>query len=264
MALRLIISPAKKLVPSPDWVPRGQPPFLDEARQLTAALRAMGRDELQKLWSTSDALTATAMGHLATWAPRGSDAAVMSYQGIQYTALAPQVMDEGQLAWTASHLRILSGLYGVLRPFDAVAPYRLEMQAKLAGPWGRDVYAFWGDRLARALADELRAEPGVPTLVNVASVEYAKAVLPHLSSDTNVVTCLFGEIREGKLRQPATEAKRARGMFCRWCAERDVEDADQLAGFSEAGYALDPALSTEGELVFVRPAPARSVRRRRG
>lgn len=246
MPLRLIVSPAKKLAPTPDFAPEAQPAFLEQAEQLTAALRERSRDELQALWRTSDALTATACDHLAAWTPHGRDAAAMSYRGIQYTALAPQVMDRAQLVYTQEHLRILSGLYGVLGPLDAVCPYRLEMQAKLSGPWGGDVYAFWGARLAERLAREC------DTLVNVASVEYARAVLPHLPERTRVVTCLFGELRDGRLRQRATEAKRARGMFCRWCAEQGIEDWERLSGFSEAGYALDRGLSAPDRLVFIR------------
>lgn len=135
----------------------------------------------------------------------------MSYHGIQYQSMAPEVMDSAQLTWLQDHLWILSGLYGCVRPFHAVEPYRLEMGAKLAVDDTRDLYAFWGDKLARAIAPA----GSNTTIVNLASVEYAKAVLPHLAGDATAVTCLFGEgIRNGKPIQRSTASKRRAAPWC--------------------------------------------------
>lgn len=135
----------------------------------------------------------------------------MSYHGIQYQSMAPEVMDSAQLTWLQDHLWILSGLYGCARPFHAVEPYRLEMGAKLAVDDTRDLYAFWGDKLARAIAPA----GSNTTIVNLASVEYAKAVLPHLAGDATAVTCLFGEgIRNGKPIQRSTASKRRAAPWC--------------------------------------------------
>lgn len=240
--LRLIVSPAKTVVPEEGPLPLGAPAFLAGAGTLTAQLRSMGRNALQRLWRTSDALTDKALGALATWSPAGAGAAVLSYRGIQYTAMAPSVMTDGQLSYLGEHLRILSGLYGVLRPFDAVAPYRLEMGARLAAGvgWGasgcRDLYGFWGPRLAEELFPA-----GEGLLVNVASKEYARAVVPRLAPGVRCVTCLFGCERDGRWVQRATEAKRARGTFVAWCAARGVEAEGELAAFDRGGYALDRA-----------------------
>lgn len=250
MSLRFIVSPAKKMrvVDAPPW-PAGQPALLGRARVVAEAVRALSRDEAQALWGCSDRLADLNYERFQGMdLARGCTAAVVAYEGIQYTHLAAQVMSERELAWLEGHLRILSGLYGVLRPLDGVVPYRLEMQARLAVGGARDLYGFWGDSLYEGLAAE-----GCATIVNVASVEYARAVTPWVRPDgPQVLTCLFGTVRDGRLRQAATEAKAARGTFVRWCAERGVEDAGELRAFSERGYALDEGRSDDATLVFVR------------
>ena len=188
--------------------------------------------------------------------------AAFSYEGIQYQNMAPQVMTEGQLDYLQRHLRILSGFYGVLRPFDAVVPYRLEMQAKLSVGGARDLYGYWGPRLYEALAVDIAQQEGDAAgeraIVNLASVEYAKAVLPHAKAavkaggDVHVATCLFGTIRDGKLVQRSTEAKAARGTFVRWCAENSIERVEDFKCFDAAGYAFDQELSTNDSFVFVK------------
>lgn len=249
MTLRIITSPAKKMrvVDAPPW-PVREPAFLDRAERLARALRGLSREEAQALWRCSDRLADLNYERLRHMdLSRGATAAVVAYEGIQYAHMAPEVMSEGQIAWLDGHLRILSGLYGMLRPLDGVVPYRLEMQARLGVDGARDLYAFWGSALYDALAREC------DLVVNVASVEYARAVTPHVRPDgPQVLTCLFGVLRDGRLRQPATEAKAARGTFVRWCAERGVERPEELAGFRERGYALDEGRSDDGTLVFVR------------
>ncbi len=254
--LRLIVSPAKGMAVCEGPLPLAEPAFLPEAERLTEDLRAMGRRELQRLWKTSDALTGKALDALDAWGPDGRAPAVLAYRGIQYTRMAPSVMTEGELAYLQGHLRILSGLYGVLRPFDAVAPYRLEMGARLAAGagWGgcgcRDLYGFWGPWLARSLFPE-----GEGLLVNVASKEYARAVLPWLVAGVRCVTCLFGTVADdGRWVQRATAAKEARGTFVRWCAEQGVGSEEGLAAFDRGGYALDAERSADDgtRLVFTR------------
>lgn len=177
-------------------------------------MRALSYDQAKELWGCSDALAELNFERVRTMDLRAEGAltpAVVAYEGIQYQHLAPRVMDEAQLAYVQEHLRILSGFYGVLRPLDGVVPYRLEMQAKLAAGDAPDLYAFWGDRLYRTLADE------TDVIVNLASVEYAKAVLPHAKAAgmraPRIVTCLFGTIdAQGRLKQRATAAKAARRL----------------------------------------------------
>ena len=247
--LGFIVSPAKKMnvVEGPPWA-ASTPRFLDDARRLAAAVGALSYDEAKALWKCSDKLAELNFDRF-THMDLGRDvtAAVLAYEGIQYQHLAPQVLDEAALAWLDAHLRILSGFYGVLRPSDGVVPYRLEMQARLAVDGQHDLYGYWGPSLAEALAGDFSL------VVNVASVEYAKAGTPHLPSlGVPVLTCLFGDVRGSRLMQRSTEAKAARGTFVRWCAENEVADPRDFCRFSERGYVLDEGCSTDDTLAFVR------------
>ena len=263
--LQVVISPAKQMRTAQDafdvW---GIPPFAHQTARLHQALLGVEREDgaagLQALWNVSDRLLTTCLDTLHEFMPVLSDSdladpdfarrispAVMSYHGIQYQSMAPEVMDSAQLAWLQDHLWILSGLYGCVRPFHAVEPYRLEMGAKLAVDDARDLYAFWSDKLARAIAPA----GSNTTIVNLASVEYAKAVLPHLAGDATAVTCLFGEgIRNGKPIQRSTASKKARGSMVRWMAENKVEDVSGLTAF-DVGYRHLPELSNKNTLVFL-------------
>ena len=171
--MRFIVSPAKKMnVVDDAFAWHGLPRFIDDAEQLLEVLRALSYGEAKALWGCSDTLAELNFERVRTMDLRAEGAltpAVVAYEGIQYQHLAPRVMDEAQLAYVQEHLRILSGFYGVLHPLEGVVPYRLEMQAKLAAGGAPDLYAFWGDRLYRTLADE------ADVIVNLASVEYAKA-----------------------------------------------------------------------------------------
>lgn len=254
-----IVSPAKKMNVVDDvlaW--RDLPVFVDRAAQLADAVRALSYGEAKALWQCSDSLAELNFERFRAMDVRGGalTPAVLAYEGIQYQHLSSQVMTTDQLEYVQRRLRILSGFYGVLRPFDGVAPYRLEMQAKLAVGGARNLYEFWGDGLYRALADES------DVIVNLASVEYAKAVAPHAAAarkagacDPRVVTCLFGTVgANGRLVQRSTAAKAARGSMVRWCAERDVQGAEELRAFDVGGYAFDEERSTEDCLVFVQGA----------
>ena len=264
--LQVIVSPAKQMrVASDSFAPRGIPPFPAKTERLVRALhdieRADGAEGLHALWRVNDKLLAENIERLHGFCvvadeyqlddpaiARLVSPAVFSYVGIQYRSMAPEVMGFDELEWLQEHLWVLSGLYGCVRPFDAVEPYRLEMGAKLAVDGARDLYAFWGSDIACAVCN------GRPTtLVNLASVEYAKAVLPHMSADSTVVTCIFGEeLRAGKPVQRATASKIARGSMVRWMAERGIEDAADLVRF-DVGYRYAPELSaTVGStLVFM-------------
>lgn len=263
--LQVIISPAKQMRAAQDaFEVLGIPPFAHETAQLHRALLAIERNEgsdgLRALWNVSDKLLGSCLDTLHKFEPVLKDddidnpdiacsvsPAVMSYHGIQYQSMAPEVMDSAQLAWLQSHLWILSGLYGCVRPFHAVQPYRLEMGAKLAVDDACDLYAFWGDKLARVIAPA----GSNATIVNLASAEYAKAVLPRLTTDVTVVTCLFGEgIRNGKPIQRSTASKKARGSMVRWMAENKLEDASGLTAF-DVGYRHIPELSKHNTLVFL-------------
>ncbi|WP_139651752.1 YaaA family protein [Raoultibacter phocaeensis] len=269
--MKILVSPAKKMNNADDvfaW--RDLPRFVDRAEELMRAVKTLTYDEAKELWRTSDALTELNFERFRTMDVRGLEGglspAVFSYEGIQYQHMAPAVMEQSQLEYLQEHLRILSGFYGMLRPFDGVVPYRLEMQANLSVGGARDLYAYWGDDLANAVAED------EGEILNLASVEYAKAVLPHLNArergqgktqarqpscglggGLHVVTCLFGRIEQGRLKQRATAAKAARGSMVRWCAERRIERAGDVRAFDVANYRYREDLSEEHTYVFEEP-----------
>ena len=248
--MRFIVSPAKKMSVVDSGIAwRDLPLFVDRAERLSNAMRALSYSEAKALWQCSDALAELNYERFRTMDVRTGPLtpAALAYEGIQYQHLAPQVMTSAQLDYLQEHLRILSGFYGVLRPFDGVVPYRLEMQAKLAVDGTKSLYDFWGDMLCRSLA----AESDV--VVNLASVEYAKAVVSHAERcGVSVVTCLFGSIDgSGRLVQRSTAAKAARGSMVRWCAERGACRVEDLRAFDVAGYAFDAGRSTADCFVFV-------------
>ena len=225
---------------------QGLPFFLDRAQLLLSALQAMSQDELRALWKCSESLARQNADRLRQTDLRANlTPAILAYEGIQYQYMAPGVFTYDELDYIQKHLRILSGFYGLLRPFDGVAPYRLEMQAKLAVAGARDLYAFWGDTLALALAKN------TDVIFNLASKEYSRSVIPHLPAGIRLVSCVFGEEQNGRIREKATFCKMARGEMVRFLAERQVEDPTQMRDFTGMGYRFDEVESNENTYVFV-------------
>ena len=246
--MRIIISPAKKMREDPDgFASEGLPRFLPEAERLKERLLAMSYDQRKALWRCSDAIARQNVERLEHMDLKGPlTAALLAYEGIQYRYMAPGVFETGELCYIREHLRILSGFYGLLRPFDGVAPYRLEMQAPLAVDGCRDLYAFWGDRLALALARE------TDTVLNLASREYSRAVEPHLPPSVSFLTCTFGELRGEKVVEKGTLCKMARGEMVRWLAVHGVTRPEELPRFDRLGYRFSPERSWDNHLVFLR------------
>lgn len=172
--------------------------------------------------------------------------ALLSYEGIAYQYMAPSVFEDGHFAYVQEHLRILSGFYGLLRPFDGVTPYRLEMQAKLSADGHKDLYAFWGDKPAKQLADE------TDFVLNLASKEYSRVVEPHLPPTVRFVTCTFGELQKGKVVEKGTLCKMARGQMVRWLAEHNTTRQQDVRQFDQLGYRFASAYSTETNDVFIK------------
>ena len=246
--MRIIIAPAKKMNTDLDsFPPETLPQFLDQTERLKVALQAMSSEELQPLWKCNDAIAALNVGRLRNMdLRRRLTPAVLAYEGIQYRYMAPGVFETGQLAYIREHLRILSGFYGLLRPFDGVTPYRLEMQARLSVDGHRDLYAFWGNRLAGQLAAE------TDLVLNLASKEYSRAVEPHLPPTVRFLTCTFGELKDGKVIEKGTICKMARGQMVRWLAENTITDPEDIKTFADLDYSFSPALSGENNYVFIR------------
>lgn len=246
--MRIIISPAKKMnidTDSLDWT--DLPQFLPEAEAIKNCLQGKASKELQALWKCNDSIAAMNVERL-----QGMDlsktltTAILSYEGIQYQYMAPSVFEFGHLDYINEHLRILSGFYGLLRPFDGVVPYRLEMQAKLAVGKSEDLYAYWGNKLAKQLCDE------TDCILNLASKEYSRAVTAHLPKEVRFVTCVFGEWQGDKLIEKGTLCKMARGQMVRWLAEHNISEPGDIRKFNELGYTYSEEHSAQNKLIFIK------------
>lgn len=246
--MRIIISPAKKMnVDTDSFACQGLPQFLPKTERLYERLRGMSYEELKALWKCNDQIAKLNFERLQTMDLRQRlTPAILSYEGIQYQYMAPGVFTYDELEYVQEHLRILSGFYGVLRPFDGVTPYRLEMQAKLSVDGKKDLYDFWGDRLAAQLASE------TDLVLNLASKEYSKAVEPWLPQGVRFLTCVFGELKEGRVVEKGTMCKMARGQMLRWMAENQITDPADLPNFSDLEYRFSPERSSENNYVFIK------------
>ena len=251
--MRIIISPAKKMNDDLDGLPpRDLPALLEETERLLSHLKGLSLPELKKLLACNDQLAELNFRRFQTMdLRRRLTPALLAYEGIQYRYMAPGVFSQGALAYVQEHLRILSGFYGVLRPFDGVTPYRLEMQARLKTPFCKDLYGFWGGRLAEALEPD-----GV--VVDLASGEYSKAVIPHLPAGTRVITPVFGELRDdGEVVEKGVHVKMARGEMVRFLAEGGVEDPEAVTSFEGLGFRYCPQRSQPDRPVFLRDVEKR-------
>ena len=250
--MRIIISPAKKMNVADDVLPyQDLPVFLDRTEVILEWLRSLSMKEAQKLWGCSDRLAQLNYERLTGMKLTGRlTPAVISYEGIQYQHMAPAVFEDRMLEYIQQHLRILSGFYGVLKPMDGVTPYRLEMQAKAGIGDTGDLYEFWG----RSLYEETIDESGI--IINLASKEYSRCIEKYLQSRDVYITCVFGELDGGKVKQKGTYAKMARGEMVRFMAENQVTEPEGLKGFDRMGYSFSEKFSTNTEFVFIRGGKA--------
>ena len=246
--MRIIISPAKKMRVDTDSLPwQDLPAFLPDTEYLASILQKMDRMELKKLWKCNDSITKTNVERLANMDLCSRlTPALLAYEGIQYQYMAPSVFSHEEFDYVQEHLRILSGFYGILKPFDGVTPYRLEMQAKLKVGQGRDLYDFWGSSLAEQLVSE------TDCIVNLASKEYSKCIEKYVGKGDLFVTCIFGELIDGKVVQKGTLAKMARGEMVRFLAENQVDTLEDVKQFQGLGYHLSEELSSAKEFVFIK------------
>lgn len=246
--MKIIISPAKKMkVNTDDFPVERLPVFLDDTRILCEAIRRMSFGQVKELWKCNEKL---ARLNYERFAGMNLDAAltpaILSYEGLQYQHMAPVVFTQTAVSYVREHLRILSGFYGVLSPFDAVVPYRLEMQAALSVNGKKDLYDFWGNRLYGAVLD------GDRTIINLASAEYSKAVEKYLKPGDRFLTVVFGELLDGQVKQKGTPAKMARGEMVRFLAENNAEDPEKIKEFDSLGYRFEKNYSTKSRWVFLK------------
>lgn len=248
--MRIIISPAKKMKVDTDSLPwQDLPEFLPRTETLVRCMQSMSDVELKKLWKCNDQIANLNIRRLQNMDLQSRlTPAILAYEGIQYQYMAPGVFTDQELCYVQEHLRILSGFYGILKSFDGVTPYRLEMQAKLRAGEHADLYAFWGDSLAVTLSKE------TDCIVNLASKEYSTCVSGYLPENVRFITCVFGEEKDGKILEKGTLCKMARGEMVRYLAENQIDDPEELKSFDRLGYCFETTHSGSNLFVFIRKA----------
>jgi cytoplasmic iron level regulating protein YaaA (DUF328/UPF0246 family) len=251
----IVLSPAKRLdfAAPPADLPATQPRLRDETAALLKTARRQTQADLRRLMGISDDLAKLNQARFKAFDPEATDIGVqaaLAFAGDVYQGLDARGLSPADLDWAQDRLRILSGLYGLLRPLDRIQPYRLEMGTRLKTRRGASLYDFWGDRLSKQLNAD--AEGHIePALINLASQEYFGAVDAR-ALKLPVVTCHFREAKDGETRIVSFFAKRARGAMARWIIENRIERSPDLKSFDRDGYVHQPALSTEAEWVFTR------------
>ena len=251
-----LLSPAKSLdYDTPATTDRHTlPQFIDESAALIEVLQPYTPAQIASLMDLSDALATLNVARYGAWSRTfsadNSKQAVLAFNGDVYEGLDAGSLSQADLDWAQTHVGILSGLYGILRPLDWMQPYRLEMGTKLPNPRGKDLYAWWGDSLAEHLNQQL-AEQGDNVIVNLASQEYFKSV-KRKALKARVVECVFEDWKAGKWKIISFHAKRARGLMARYAITHRAKKPANLLGFDLEGYAYDAAVSEPDRLVFRR------------
>ena len=260
----VIISPAKKLnldnEKIPDIAPditKTKPRFDADAKKLAKIGAEKSESEIASLMHISDKLAEGAANWFATFSSKetATDAkpAAFMFSGDTYIGLDIRTMDKKSLKQAQDRLLIISGLYGVLSPFDMIKPYRMDMGTKLEAPKGKNLYQYWGDRVSRAVAAQAK-ETKSKAVINLASKEYF-SVLDEKKLGVPVITPLFKEIQDGEIRTLGLFAKRARGAMARWIMENNIKKPEDIKSFDLGGYKFQPGASNEAELTFARPQP---------
>tara|TARA_A100000164_G_C21883213_1_gene761340 strand:- start:430 stop:1203 length:774 start_codon:yes stop_codon:yes gene_type:complete len=251
-----VLSPAKKLSKkcSASTSIFTEPIFLDQSQELIKILKKKSPEDLQALMGISESLSKLNWERFQSWKlplnKKDSREAIFSFEGDTYTGINAIDLNEKDIVFAQNHTRILSGLYGVLRPLDLILPYRLEMGTRLMNKQGKDLYYFWGDKIVKAISKELDSHDK-KILINCASVEYFKS-LNHGSFDIKVITPHFKEMKNGQYKIISFFAKKARGMMARYIIKNQIKDHKSILQFDYAGYKYNSDLSTLDEPVFTR------------
>lgn len=252
----LVISPAKNLdyeTPA-KTKQKSEPDFLDDAQELIDDLRELAPQDISKLMSISDKLGVLNYDRYQQWTtPFTEDnakQAVLAFNGDVYTGLDANSFKADEYKFAQKHLRILSGLYGLLRPLDLMQPYRLEMGTKFANQRGKDLYQFWGETITEALNKQLKTLKS-EALINLASNEYFKSVKAK-SLNAEIITPVFKDWKGDKYKIISFYAKKARGLMAAYIIKNKLTEAEQIKGFDSEGYSFNEAMSTSKEWVFTR------------
>ena len=252
----MVISPAKTLdYETPPATKRHTlPRHLEHSKELIEILQDKSVQDIAKLMKLSDKLAALNVARYGSWSDtftqENSKQALLAFKGDVYTGLAAEDFSEADFDFAQKHLRMLSGLYGLLRPLDLMQPYRLEMGTKLANPRGKDLYAFWGERISESLNKDLAGQ-GDDILLNLASQEYFGAVKPR-ALRARVIDTVFKDRKNGEYKIISFYAKKARGLMARYVIKEQITDPEGLKDFDLDGYRFDPASSSPDNMVFLR------------
>ncbi len=254
--MRIIISPAKQMKLATDTFTCDRlPALINKTRVLMDVIRSLSYDEQKMLWACNDKI---AMENTQRFAEMDLETnltpALLAYDGIQYTYMAPAVFEDGQYDYVQEHLRILSGFYGVVRPLDGVVPYRLEMQAKFTTIGdeiteklgAKNLYDYWGSTIYRETIDDSRI------IVNLASKEYSKCIEKYIEPEDRFISVVFGQLDNDKVIQKGVYAKMARGEMVRFLAGIGAKAPEQMKEFNWSGYQFDNSRSTENLYVFLK------------
>jgi len=251
----VLLSPAKTLDFENARViqPQTQPDFTIQAQELVSILKTRSVADLMKLMNISSKLAELNFERFLNWQPNPESAdakqAICAFKGDVYMGLDVKDWNQDDFMFAQDHIRILSGLYGVLRPLDVISPYRLEMGTDLRTKKGKTLYKFWGNRITEALNSQLKSL-GEPFLINLASNEYYKSVVPSKLKTTTIITPVFKVFKNGEYKQISFFAKKARGMMSRYMVKNQLTRPEQLMNFSEGGYHYNDRLSKENQWVF--------------
>lgn len=255
----IVISPAKTLDYETPATTRQatQPAFLSRASELVEDARRLTPGDIQSLMGVSESIANLNHERFMNWhpefTPQNAKQALLAFKGDVYTGLAAETLDAKGLKFAQKHLRILSGLYGLLRPLDLMQPYRLEMGLRFNNRVGKNLYEFWGNDISDAVQADLK-KSGSPLLINLASNEYFKSVNAK-TLDVEIITPVFKDLKQGKYKMISFFAKKARGLMARFIIDHQLNDPEGLKEFDAEGYYFSKTLSTASELVFLRDKP---------
>ena len=246
--ISIIISPAKKMnICDDDLSPTSIPCFIDKTQILYDTLKSFSYENLKQLLACNDQIAELNYDrYLHMDLTKGFTPCILSYEGIQYKYMSPDSFSNKEFEYINKHLKILSGFYGVLKPFDGVTPYRLEMQAKLKTNNFKDLYDFWGDNIYK----EVRKDSDI--ILNLASKEYSKTIEKYLTPEDKYITCIFGSLKGSKIKVKATEAKMARGLMVRYLATNNIHNINDIKNFSDLSFKYSEKHSSENEFVFLK------------
>ena len=253
-----ILSPAKKLDfdSQSDVAASTLPRLTDHTEELVRIAKTKSRSDLMALMDISENLADLTYQRFQAMGAEGAASkrpAALAFKGDTYVGLQADDFDSHDMDFAQNHVRILSGLYGVLRPMDLIEPYRLEMGTRLANPRGKDLYGFWGTEIATLLKQDLALPGSEQVIVNLASNEYFKAANAKVL-ETRIITPVFKQDKDGMLKSPGMMVKRARGAMARFMVKNRLTASQALKDFDTDGYAYRPELSSEDEWVFAKPA----------